>query len=227
MRPLSRRALGAFAAAVAFVVAVPAGAVDVDDVVRRVQERYDATEDFVADVTQEMKVASLDKSMTSRGTVAFKKPGRMRWEFTEEERQIIVADGETLWFYRPEEQQVFKAAFDRAFRSTTPISFLTGVGEIGDDFVVSLDGESDDGELYYLKMVPKRADPDVGQLRLFVAQENGDIRGAEVRDPLGNVSTLRFRDVRRNVGLGEDQFVFEIPEDVDIITAPGAPGGEP
>lgn len=200
---------------------------DAGDLARRVQDRYDATEDFVADVTQEMMVASLGKTMVSHGTVAFKKPGRMRWEFDDQEKQIIVADGETLWFYRPEEQQVFKAPFDTAFRSTTPISFLTGVGRITEDFDVSFDGETEDGEQYILKLVPQRADPDVGQLRLFVTRDNADIHGAEVRDPLGNVSTLRFKKVRRNVGLKDDRFVFEIPPDVDIITAPGQGSSEP
>jgi outer membrane lipoprotein carrier protein len=224
---LSVLAVPSLVLAATFSWVLPAAALDGKEIARRVQERYDATEDFVADVTQEMTVASLGKTMVSNGTVAFKKPGRMRWEFSDTEKQVIVADGETLWFYRPEEQQVFKAAFDNAFRSTTPISFLTGVGKIGDDFNVELDGESEDGEQYILKLVPKTADPDVGQLRLFVTQDSADIHGAEVRDPLGNVSTLRFRNVRRNVGLKDDRFVFEIPPNVDIITAPGQGGSEP
>lgn len=219
----------ATAAASLLLAAATAAAAQPDggEIARRVQERYDATEDFVADVTQEMMVASLGKTMVSEGTVAFKKPGRMRWEFDSEEKQVIVADGETLWFYRPAEQQVFKAAFDRAFRSTTPISFLTGVGRIGDDFEATLDGETEGGEFWILKLVPKTADPDVGQLRLFVSRDDADIRGAEVRDPLGNVSTLRFRNLRRNVGLKDDRFVFEIPPDVDIITAPGQGDAKP
>lgn len=187
---------------------------------RRVQERYDATESFTADVVQSMKVASLDKTLTSHGTVAFKKPGRMRWEFNKRERQLIIADGEMLWFYRPDEQQVFKAPFDRAFRSSTPISFLTGVGSIVADFTATLDGSSADGSIIYLLLVPKQAASDVGQLRLFVDRDEADIRGAEVRDPLGNVSTLEFNHLRRNVSLDDDRFVFEVPKDVDIITAP-------
>lgn len=223
MRRFATAAAGLLLAAATAAAAQPDGG----EIARRVQARYDATEDFVADVTQEMMVASLGKTMVSEGTVAFKKPGRMRWEFDAEEKQVIVADGETLWFYRPEEQQVFKAAFDRAFRSTTPISFLTGVGRIGDDFEATLDGETEDGEFWILKLVPKTADPDVGQLRLFVSRDDADIRGAEVRDPLGNVSTLRFRNLRRNVGLKDDRFVFEIPPDVDIITAPGQGDAKP
>lgn len=211
------------AVAIGLGLAVSAGAaepLDANDLARRVQDRYDVTDTFTADVVQRMKVASLDKTLTSTGTVAFKKPGRMRWEFVESERQLIIADGELLWFYRPGEQQVFKAPFDRVFRSTTPISFLTGVGSIVADFNPSLDGESDDGELLYLLLVPKQAGSDVGQLRLIVDRESADIRGAEIRDPLGNVSTLEFNKLRRNVRLADEQFVFEVPKDVDIITAP-------
>lgn len=200
-----------------------AGALDADDVVDKVQARYDATEDFVAEVVQEMTVASLGKTITSKGTVAFKKPGRMRWEFLEDEPQVIVADGKTLWFYQPDEQQVFKAPFDTAFRSTTPISFLTGVGDIDEDFTVTLDGESDDGSLLYLLLVPKVESSDVGRLRLFVTSESLDIRGAEIHDPLGNVSRLEFRGVRRNIELDDARFEFEIPDGVDIISAPMAP----
>jgi len=212
------------AVAIVAMAAPPVTAADdAGAVLHRVQARYDATEDFVADVTQEMTVASLGKTITSHGTVAFKKPGRMRWEFVEEERQTIVADGETLWFYRPDEEQVFKTPFRRAFRSSTPISFLTGVGELAEDFNASLDGESADGKLYHLLLVPKDADSDVGRLRLFVTRDNADIQGAEIHDPLGNVSTLRFSRMRRNVGIPESRFAFEVPEGVDIITAPISP----
>lgn len=193
---------------------------EVSEIVERVQARYDATHDFTAKVIQKLRVASLDKTLTTEGTVAFKKPGRMRWEFKEDDPQIIVADGTTLWFYRPEEQQVFKAPFDSAFRSTTPISFLTGVGRIAQDFDITLNGQSVDGKLLYLQLIPKRDAGDVGVLRLRVTSDTADIRGAEVYDPLGNVSILEFEDLRRNLGLTDERFEFEVPAGVDVISAP-------
>jgi outer membrane lipoprotein carrier protein len=200
----------------------PALGLEVDDVIARVQARYDATHDFTARVIQKLRVASLDKTLTTEGTVAFKKPGRMRWEFKEDDPQIIVADGTTLWFYRPQEQQVFKAPFDAAFRSSTPISFLTGVGRIAQDFDVTLNGQSADGTLLYLQLIPKRDAGDVGVLRLRVTRDTADIRGAEVYDPLGNVSILEFEDLRRNLGLADERFEFEVPAGVDVISAPVA-----
>jgi outer membrane lipoprotein carrier protein len=193
---------------------------DLDSIVRKVQERYDATRDFTADVTQEMTIASLGKTTTAHGTVAFKRPGKMRWDLRQGEQQVIVADGETLWLYQPSEKQVLKAPFDAAFRATTPISFLTGVGKITHDFDVSLDGDDAQDGVLQLLLVPRRDSANIGKLRLTVARDSGEIRGAEIQDPLGNVSRLRFEHIKRNVGLGDDQFTFQVPPGVDVISAP-------
>ena len=200
------------------------GAVDVQEIVRKVQARYDSTQDFTAAVTQEMTVVSLGKTITSSGTVAFKKPGKMRWEFDDQTPQVIVADGTTVWIYQPTEHQVIKAPFDSAFRSSAPLSFLTGVGRIAEDFDVSLDAASvaNGGAepLLHLSLVPRHDAAAVGTLRLAVVGADGEIRGAEVADPMGNVSRLRFDGIRRNQGLKDAQFVFEVPPGVDVITPP-------
>jgi outer membrane lipoprotein carrier protein len=202
------------------LIAAACRAVDVHKIVEKVQERYDNTRDFSAKVTEEMTIASLGKTTTAQGTVAFKKPGKMRWELDHDAPQVIVADGKTLWLYQPKEHQVIKAPFDAAFRSGTPISFLTGVGRIAQDFDVSLDGTSADGKLVYLMLVPRRDSATVGKLRLTVASDNGEIRGAEIFDPLGNVSRLQFTDIRRNQDLPDKDFVFEVPAGIDVVTPP-------
>jgi len=212
---------GAWLGALAIILlAAEARAIDAAALVRKVQQRYDATRDFTAAVTQEMTIASLGKSTSARGTVAFKKPGKMRWEFDHDAPQVIVADGSTLWFYQPKEHQVIKAPFREAFRSTTPISVLTGVGRLAQDFDASIGGASDDGKLVYLLLLPRRDGAAIGKLRLTVARDNGEIRGAEVYDPLGNISRLQFDDIRRNQNLPDDRFVFQIPAGVDVITSP-------
>lgn len=201
--------------------AEPARGLDADEVVRKVQERYDATRDFTADVTQETMVASLGKAAVAHGTLAFKRPGKLRLELKDEEPQIVVADGRTLWFYQPSEKQVLKAPFESAFRSTTPISFLTGVGRIADDFTARLAGEgATDDATVTLTLTPRKPKGDLEKLLLTVARDNYEIRGAEIHDPLGNISRLRFDRIRPNTGLDEDRFVFRVPAGVDVLSAP-------
>lgn len=190
----------------------------VEEVVKRVQARYDATADFTADVVQEATIVSLDRTVRASGTVVFRKPGRMRWNLTEGDPQVIVADGTTLWVYRPDDEQVIKMPFRAAFRSTTPISFLTGVGRLADDFEATLEGG--DERTLGLLLRPRRQGEDVGRLRLVVDRESHDILGAEVTDPLGNRSRVTFSQLRRNTGVGEETFVFQVPPGVDVVSAP-------
>lgn len=190
----------------------------VDAVVRKVQDRFDATTDFTAAVRQELVMASAGKTINASGTVTFKRPGRMRWELKNGVDQVIVADGQTLWFYQPDEQQVLKAPFQAAFRSTTPISFLTGVGRIADDFDVTVDGKA--GDRIALSLRPRKGEGELGQLKLSVDATSYDIVGAQVTDPVGNITKLEFTDLRRNTGVGDALFRFEVPAGVDVIQAP-------
>ena len=189
-----------------------------DLVVAGVQARLDATSDFEAVVEQELTVASLGRTIRAAGTVAFKKPGKMRWNLGGDEPQVIVADGETIWFFQPEDEQVLKARFESAFRSTTPISFLTGVGRIEEDFEVEI--ASREADRIKLALQPRRRDADLGGLRLEVDPRTYDIVAAEVVDPVGNVTRLSFSEMRRNGGIEDSVFRFEVPAGIDVIEAP-------
>lgn len=198
-----------------------------DEIVQKLQQRYDATKDLTANVVQEMEIASFGRKMTSKGMVYFKRPGRMRWDMSDGQRQTIVADGTYLWLYQPSEQQVYKAPFSAAFQSATPVSFLTGIGRIADDFAVTQDGE--EGGLLYLRLVPHVGEG-IGVLRLGIDRKKYDIVVAEVRDPMGNLTRLQFNDIKRDTGVDNGLFVFHIPPGTEVVEAPQndalPPGGE-
>jgi outer membrane lipoprotein carrier protein len=192
----------------------------VAEVVRKLQARYDATKDFTADFIQTVEAATLGKPLQSTGQVFFKRPGRMRWEFAEPEKQTIVADGKLLWVYQPEHRQVLKTAFRAAFQSATPISFLLGVGQLKEDFDAAL-LSSDSTDAIRLKLVPKH-EHEIGVLVLDVGSQTYDIIAAEVTDPLGNVTRLVFSNLRRDVGLDDSKFTFDVPPGTDVVEPPGS-----
>lgn len=193
----------------------------VGEVVRRLQARYDATKDFTADFKQAVEAATLGKTLESSGRLFFKRPGRMRWEFVEPETQTIVADGRTLWVHQPDHQQVLKTPFRAAFQSATPVSFLFGVGKLASDFDPSL-AEAASENAIRLKLVPKQAH-EIGVLVLDVDRRTYDILGAEVADPLGNVTRLQFSHLKRDVGLKDSEFTFTVPPGTDVVEPPANP----
>jgi outer membrane lipoprotein carrier protein len=190
-------------------------------IVQKLQARYDTTRAFRADFRQTTTIAAMGARDEAGGTVAFKKPGKMRWEYLTPELQSIISDGTTLWIYQPADRQVLKAPFKAAFVSTTPVSFLAGVGRITDEFHPEADPRGCSGDRVYVRLLP-RTQQDLGSLAFAVDRASFDIVAAEVTDPIGNVTALSFLGQRRNVEIPDDEFRFVVPPGIDVVTAPGA-----
>jgi len=220
MRILSSRFISAlffcsiFSFAFCLLYSVSASAKTVDEVVKQLQERYDSTTGFRADFTQEVESATLGQKVESRGKVFFKKPGRMLWEFSEP-KQTLVSDGKFFWFYQPAENQVIKTPFQQTFSSTTPASFLLGVGRLTQDFTIALKGETT--EVYSLRLTPKKDPEAVGFLDFEVSTKTFDILQASVTDPLGNITRLRFSNIDRTASPEDSLFRFTTPPGVDVV----------
>ena len=189
-------------------------ALTLTEIVARLQARYQDTQGFQADFVQEVESATLGYTLTSEGQVFFKKPGKMRWDFRQPE-QLLVSDGTFLWLYQAAEKQVVKTPFDQAFRSHTPISFLTGVGRLEEDFAIGLRETTD--RTYVLSLDSKHDAEAVGRLTLAVDAATFDIVRATVSDPLGNITRLRFTNITRNIPLPDSLFQLSIPDGVDIV----------
>ena len=185
-----------------------------ETIVARLQARYDETDGFRADFVQEVTSATLGQTLTSWGQVFFKKPGRMRWEFTEPQ-QLLIADGSALWLYQPSERQGVKTPFQYAFNSQTPVSFLTGVGRLEENFSVLPQGETD--SVYQLRLTPRQAAEAIGLLDIEVSKETFDILQALITDPLGNTTRVSFTNIERETALGDDLFRFELPPGIDLV----------
>ena len=74
-------------------------------------------------------------------------------------------------------------------------------------------------ERLYVKLVPK-GDQQMGALTLAVLRSTYDIVEAAIADPVGNLTTLSFSNVTRNIPLPDDEFRFVVPEGTDVVAAP-------
>ncbi|HEY8514364.1 MAG TPA: outer membrane lipoprotein chaperone LolA [Candidatus Binatia bacterium] len=216
-----RAALAVAVVSSAAAAAEPArAALTAQEVVRHVQERYDETQNFTADFTQEMRIEAGGQVIRSTGTMWFRKPGRMRWEYTSPEKQTIVADGETLWIDQPADNQVLKAPLRQAFESRTPVSFLLGVARIERDFQATLLSPAEDGSLRLQLESNDSEDGSLGSLTLEVDPQTYDVRAAVIRDPLGNTTRVALAGMKRNGTVDDSLFVYERRPGVDVIEAP-------
>jgi len=190
-----------------------------DAVVDKLQKNYDATADFIADFRQETEVKTLNRSLKSSGKLSFKRPGKMLWRYDEPKDQWVLADGESIYFHQPDQGQVLKSPLKSAFRSDVPLTFLLGIGNLKRDFKVTSKGE--EGGLYVLHLGPKDGSKGVDEVMLGVDPKTFAIAWARIRDPAGNLTTVRFTNMRRGVGLNDSLFKFQAPKGVDVVDMGG------
>jgi outer membrane lipoprotein carrier protein len=103
-----------------------------------VQRKYDTIKDFSADFVHKYEGGVLRKTITERGRLLVKKPGKMRWDYSAPETKQFVSDGVKMYSYIPEDKQVIVANVPTDDRAPTPTLFLAGKGSVQRDFTPSL-----------------------------------------------------------------------------------------
>ena len=177
---------------------------------RTLQERYNSVRDFKASFVQTTSGGVLKIKKQGEGTVAVKKPGKMRWDYTKPEKQLIVSDGRKIYDYDPVTREVGVADVPPDDQAPTATLFLAGKGDILRDFKVSSVASPVPGTLA-LRLEPRRADPDYEFLVIAFDAGSYRIRGLRTRDSQGGESTIVFSDIKQDTGIPDSTFAFTPP----------------
>ncbi|MCB1889036.1 MAG: outer membrane lipoprotein chaperone LolA [Rhodocyclaceae bacterium] len=189
-----------------------AGFAHASDVLTRLDRFLAEVERGKGAFSQVVTARSGRKPKSARGEFAFERPGRFRWVYSEPYPQTLVGDGERLWSYDPELNQVSVKTIGDALGST-PAAILAGDGDIGARFELS-DGGSHDG-LDWAVATPRASDSPFTDMALGF---RGDALVAmTIRDGFGQVTELRFEGFETNPILDNGLFRFTPPPGADVI----------
>lgn len=189
-----------------------------DALAKSLQARYQNVKDFSADFVQSYRAGVLKTRTQESGTVAVKKPGKMRWIYSKPERKELVSDGRKMYWYEQAAKQV--QVSDAPDQASTPDLFLSGKGDIARDFTPSHAQSPIEGTIA-LKLVPRRAEPQYEYLVVAFEPASMRIRGLLTRDHQGGESTFTFTNIKENRGLSDKEFVFNKPAGVQVVTDAG------
>ena len=149
---------------------------------------------------------------TSTGTFSFQRPGKFRWSYETPYEQLIVGDGDKLWVYDRDLNQVIVRKLDRALGST-PAALLAGDSALEQNFDL-VNAGSNDG-LDYIEAKPRSSAAGFENVRIGFA--NNLPRAMELKDTFGNITTLRFEGFERNPAIDASQFKFVPPKGADVV----------
>lgn len=193
-----------------------------DSVARDLQKRYDRVSDFSTDFVHVYRGGVLKQQATERGHLLVKKPGKMRWEYTSPEKKTFVSDGHKLYSYMPQDRQVIVSTVPPQDQATTPAMFLTGKGNITRDYTAAFDEVPDaPAGSIALHLTPRKREAEYDWLTLVVRPGTLDLLMLITVDSQGGRSVFTFTNLKENVGLADNHFVFQMPRNVDVISDAG------
>lgn len=146
------------------------------------------------------------------GQMQFQRPGRFRWEYEKPYSQLLVGDGQRIWIWDRDLNQVTVRRLDQAITGT-PAALLAGSNEIEKAFTVTAQPAQDG--LDWLEAVPKGNESSFASVRLGFAQDV--LAAMELNDALGSRTMIRFEDLQRNPKLAAQLFRFTPPKGADVL----------
>jgi outer membrane lipoprotein carrier protein len=146
------------------------------------------------------------------GRFAFMRPGKFRWVYETPYPQVLVSDGERLWSWDPDLNQVTVNVLGDAL-GNTPAAILAGDGEIDRDFELSEAGASDG--LDWVLAIPRQADSSFELMRIGLSGNR--LKRMELRDHFGQTTVIDFTSLTTDVLPDAAQFTFSPPPGADVI----------
>jgi len=197
---------------------------DLRVVLEHVQKRYDQAKDFRARFSQNYVRAVVGRATLSTGTLTFKKPGRMRWDYDKPEARMFLSTGQVLWLYEPEEKQAFKQDL-KSSQLPGALAFLMGKGKITDEFEVAFAQEKKDakdkplgrpGDIR-LALTPKQPQSAYKLIVFVVDPKEFLVRESVLVDAEGNTNHFVFDGIEVNSKVADALFKWNPPAGVRVV----------
>ncbi len=186
-----------------------------DEIITHVEKRYSVA-GFSAQFSQTSTIKAMDITDTASGAAYFKRPGKMRWEYETPERQTIITDGNTLWVYRPDDNQVMIGKAPSFFKGGKGFSFLSDMKEIRQKFKMSLEKEGPEG-FFVLKLLPKEKTVDIVKILLTISKATFDVVEIVTYNSYGDQTRFVFSNIQFKKKIDDSLFHFIIPKDVEVL----------
>jgi outer membrane lipoprotein carrier protein len=194
----------------------------IDDIVQKLQYAYEKTEDFKANFLQETTIKSIKKTEIEEGSVFFKNPKNILWNYTKPRAKKLVINRQTAWLYLPQEKAAYRQKSDNIFQSKALIKFLSGLGKLKDDFAITYAEPKalDKNGNYLLLLIPLEKNTILNPIQISVDKSKFYILQVSFDDVLGNSTSVKFSNTSINNGLTDKMFQFQPPAGVSIFDMP-------
>jgi outer membrane lipoprotein-sorting protein len=153
----------------------------------------------------------------AEGRLYFKPPCSLRLEQKSPQEELLLTNGETLWWYIPEKQEAYKYPADSFGKELRLLGdVLQGLKDARTNFAISYT-ESLEGATYRLMLRPEPPWKDIDHLELIIGKDDFVIKQLDIVNTIGGLTRFMFSDMKEGLPSQEDLFSISIPPGTRLI----------
>ena len=170
------------------------------------------TQTLEAGFQQTLRAYDGEVLQQTEGEFYLQRPGLFRWNYKTPYEQVIVSDGEKIWIYDVDLQQVTVQKQSSGLPAT-PMSLLQDSSTLHKNFRVTPIDEKNG--VYRLKLESKSGESDFSEI--VIGLDDKGLRFMQLHDQFEQVTDIVFSDIATNKKLAKEIFEFIPPEGVDVF----------
>lgn len=167
-----------------------------------------------AQFTQIVYDAKKRPLQTSSGTMALQRPGKFRWEVTQPNPQLLIANGKFLWIYDKDLAQATRQKFDASNSNSAAMLLSGSVADVQTRFNITYPKKNPGPGQWFL-LTPQHNKDMFQWVQLHFV--NGVLASMRLADNLDTLTDFQFRKVVINPSLNAKLFTFKAPKGVAVI----------
>jgi outer membrane lipoprotein carrier protein len=179
----------------------------------RIDKHYNALHSLSVHFTQ--KYDGMGMHREESGILLLKKPGKMRWTYSQPEGKLFVLDGKNAYFYSPGDTEIPRVPAKKLDDLRSPLRFLLGHTELAKELENLQIAPAENGA-YTLSGIPKNMENRIASLSI-TAGVDGVIQSMRIEETDGALNTFLFTGEQPNAPATDEDFVFHPPAGTHII----------
>ncbi|MEK6679077.1 MAG: outer membrane lipoprotein chaperone LolA [Nitrospirota bacterium] len=197
---------------------------ELNAILKKIDEKQKSVETMKGQFVQRKSLSLLQNEVVSKGTMYFKRPQRMVWEYKEPEKNTMIVNGNIVWFYLPDLKEATK--FDLSQKAEIKSIFekmAIGMGQSGEEMKKSYDVlflkkvKKSDKNIIVLQLIPKDAAISnfFKKIHLWF-EEDGALYKTELFERNNDMTIIEFKNMKFNTAISDSVFDFKPPKGVKV-----------
>ncbi len=179
----------------------------------RIDKHYNALHSLAIHFTQ--KYDGMGMHRQESGILLLKKPGKMRWTYSQPAGKLFVLDGQNAYFYSPGDTEIPRVSAKKLDDLRSPLRFLLGHTQLAKE-LTNLQLTPAENDAFTLSGIPKNMEQRIASLAI-TASASGVIQSMRIEETDGAINIFTFSDEQPNTPATDADFTFHAPAGTHII----------